>query len=83
MCIKRQGPPCGARGRSREGGATIAIEDSANGVASALAAGMRCVAIPEQANGADPRFDAATWRMDSLTDFAEALPMLRAEAEER
>lgn len=66
-----------------EGSATIAIEDSANGVASALAAGMRCVAIPEQANGADPRFDAATWRMDSLTDFAEALPTLRTEAEER
>ena len=60
----------------------IAIEDSANGVASAMAAGMRCVAIPEPAHRDDPRFEAATWRMDSLNAFAEALPRLRTESED-
>ncbi len=60
----------------------IAIEDSVNGVASALAAGMRCVAIPEPAHREDPRFDAATWRLDSLHAFARSLPGLRTEGEE-
>jgi len=61
---------------------SIAIEDSANGVASAVAAGMRCVAIPEPENRKDPRFDVATWRMDSLEAFARALPTLKTESEE-
>ena len=66
-----------------EGDAAVAIEDSANGVSSALAAGMRCVAIPEPANAGDPRFDAATWRMASLNAFARALPELRTESDAR
>lgn len=61
---------------------SIAVEDSAHGVASAMAAGMRCVAIPEPENRGDPRFDAATWRMDSLEAFAHALPTLTTESEE-
>lgn len=65
-----------------EASRAIAIEDSANGVASAIAAGMRCVAIPEPAHREDPRFAAATWRMDSLDDFARALPTLRTKSEE-
>lgn len=65
-----------------EANQAIAIEDSGNGVASAMAAGMRCVAIPESAQRSDPRFAAATWRMDSLDDFARVLPTLRTESEE-
>ena len=65
-----------------DGRATIAIEDSFNGVKSALAAGMRCVAIPDAAQRDDPRFDVATWRMDSLDALANALPTLGVEAYE-
>lgn len=61
----------------------VAIEDSANGMISALEAGMRCIAIPEAATRNDPRFDSATWRFDSLRDVPEALPMIECERSER
>ena len=60
----------------------IAIEDSANGVRSAIDAGMRCVAIPPPEQWNDPRFDLATWRMNSLEAFAKALPELRTARED-
>ena len=53
----------------------VAIEDSANGMTSALEAGVRCVAIPEAATRNDPRFDSATWRLDSLRDVVTALEL--------
>lgn len=61
----------------------VAIEDSANGMISALEAGMRCVAIPEAATRNDPRFDSATWRFDSLREVPQALPMIECERNER
>ena len=61
----------------------VAIEDSANGMTSALEAGVRCVAIPEAATRNDPRFDSATWRLDSLRDVPEALSMIECERNER
>jgi sugar-phosphatase len=54
----------------------IAIEDSAHGVASALAAGLRCVAIPPLETRDDPRFEAADWRLDSLEEFSRILPAI-------
>jgi len=51
----------------------VAIEDSANGVASALAAGMRCIAIPAPETRDDPRFAAATICLESLDELQEAL----------
>lgn len=53
-------------------GDCVAIEDSANGVASAIAAEMACVAVPDVGAAGDPRFAAATWRIESL----DALPAL-------
>ena len=58
----------------------IAIEDSANGVRSARAAGLRCIAVPEAAARHDPVFtNLATWRFDSLDEVARALADLRTE----
>ncbi len=57
----------------------IAIEDSANGVASAVAAGLRCVAIPESGTEDDPRFDIASWRLTKLAEFPSALPGIEPE----
>ena len=57
-----------------EGRDAVAVEDSAHGMASALAAGMRCVAIPPAETRDDPRFEAATWRLDALADLPDALP---------
>ncbi len=54
----------------------VAIEDSAHGVASALSAGMRCLAIPPPETRDDPRFAAATRRLDSLHDLPRALQEL-------
>lgn len=54
-------------------GACVAIEDSANGVLSALAAGMRCIAIPPPETRDDARFEAASLRLDSLHDLPAAL----------
>jgi sugar-phosphatase len=51
----------------------VAVEDSANGVLSARAAGMRCIAIPDGETASDPRLDAATVRVDSLRDLDRAL----------
>ena len=47
----------------------VALEDSVNGVASALAAGLYCVAVP---NGVTARFDlsGAHWQIESLTEIS-------------
>jgi HAD superfamily hydrolase (TIGR01509 family) len=50
----------------------LAIEDSVNGVLSARAAGMPCVAVPDEVTAADPRLAAATVRLDSLRDLDDA-----------
>lgn len=47
----------------------LAIEDSINGVLSARAAGMPCIAIPDEVTASDPRMDRATLRLDSLRDL--------------
>jgi len=60
----------------------IAIEDSVNGVISALAARMRCIAIPEAPERDDPRFAVATKKLASLESLGEALDALAREAEE-
>jgi len=60
-----------------DGSDGIAIEDSAHGVASALAAGLRCVAIPPFETRDDPRFEAADWRLDSLDEFSRILPTIK------
>jgi sugar-phosphatase len=46
-----------------------AIEDSVAGVRSALAAGMRVVAVPPEHLWADPGYDGAHFKLRSLTDF--------------
>lgn len=66
-----------------EGADCVAVEDSAHGVASALAAGMRCIAIPSAETRTDPRFEAAHWRLDSLEDLSHALPRIATERGER
>jgi sugar-phosphatase len=50
----------------------LALEDSANGVAAAKAAGMRCVAVPDPLLAADPRYHRADLVLRSLTDLDEA-----------
>lgn len=62
-----------------EGIDSVAIEDSAHGVASALAAGMRCIAIPPAETRTDPRFEIATWRLHSLDELVHALPGIQTE----
>ncbi len=50
-------------------GQAVALEDSANGIAAAKAAGMRCVAVPNPMTaGLD--LSAADLRLDSLADVA-------------
>lgn len=49
----------------------LAIEDSVHGVGAALAAGMRCIAIPEADSRHDFRFAAATMRLASLEELTE------------
>ena len=52
-------------------GEAVALEDSANGIAAAKAAGMRCVAIPNPMTaGLD--LSAADLRLDSLADVSVA-----------
>jgi HAD superfamily hydrolase (TIGR01509 family) len=52
-------------------GEAVALEDSANGIAAAKAAGMRCVAIPNPMTaGLD--LSAADLRLDSLADIPVA-----------
>jgi beta-phosphoglucomutase-like phosphatase (HAD superfamily) len=56
----------------------LAIEDSVNGVLAARAAGMRCIAIPDEVTAADPRLEAATLRLPSLRELDdERLDALR------
>jgi sugar-phosphatase len=53
--------------------ACVAIEDSAHGVASALAAGMQCIAIPPPETRDDPRFATASLCLESIADLRDAL----------
>jgi sugar-phosphatase len=50
----------------------LAVEDSLNGLASARAAGMICVAVPDPLLAADPRYRGADLVLRSLTDLDEA-----------
>jgi HAD superfamily hydrolase (TIGR01509 family) len=50
----------------------LAVEDSLNGLASARAAGMTCVAVPDPLLAADPRYRAADLVLRSLTDLDDA-----------
>jgi len=49
----------------------LAIEDSFNGVLSAKAARMKCIAIPDAAARCDPRFVIADLTLDTLADVSE------------
>ena len=49
----------------------VAIEDSPNGLLSAKAAGMRCLAIPEPALRGDPRFALADAVLSGLGEIGE------------
>lgn len=68
-----------ARALGLPGADCVAVEDSAHGVASALAAGMRCIAVPAPETRDDPRFGVATWRLESLGALADALRSRREE----
>jgi mannitol-1-/sugar-/sorbitol-6-/2-deoxyglucose-6-phosphatase len=50
----------------------LAVEDSLNGLASARAAGMRCVAVPDPLLAADPRYRDADLVLRSLADLDDA-----------
>ena len=52
--------------------ACLALEDSPNGVASAKAAGMRCVAVPDPLLAANPRYREADLVLRSLADLDDA-----------
>jgi mannitol-1-/sugar-/sorbitol-6-/2-deoxyglucose-6-phosphatase len=52
--------------------ACLALEDSPNGVASAKAAGMRCLAVPDPLLADDPRYREADLVLRSLTDLDAA-----------
>lgn len=56
-----------------EPGTCLAFEDSANGMNSALAAGMLTVAVPAAYEYDDPKFDAATLKINSLRDFDQTI----------
>lgn len=53
--------------------ACVALEDSVNGVLSATAAGMRCIAVPERWPVEDPRFGRADALVRSLLELDAAL----------
>jgi sugar-phosphatase len=53
-------------------GQCLAVEDSLNGLASARAAGMTCVAVPDPLLAADPRYRDADLVLRSLTDLDDA-----------
>jgi sugar-phosphatase len=53
-------------------GSCLAVEDSLNGLASARAAGMICVAVPDPLLAADPRYRAADLVLRSLADLDDA-----------
>lgn len=50
-------------------GNCLAFEDSGNGLRSAVAAGMRAVAVPADYEFDDPKFDLATLKIPSLLSF--------------
>jgi sugar-phosphatase len=50
----------------------LAVEDSMHGIASAQAAGMRCVALPDPLLAADPRYREADLILESLTGLDDA-----------
>jgi sugar-phosphatase len=59
--------------------ASVALEDSPNGVLAAKAAGMKCIAVPEPVHRHDPRLARADAVIDGLGDFdAELLRNLSA-----
>ena len=47
----------------------LAFEDSPNGVLSAKAAGMKCIAVPDEAVIGDSRLNTADLVLDSLEEF--------------
>jgi pseudouridine-5'-monophosphatase len=49
-----------------------AVEDSLNGLASARAAGMTCIAVPDPLLAADPRYGTADLVLRSLADLDDA-----------
>jgi sugar-phosphatase len=51
----------------------LALEDSPNGVLSAKAAGMYCIAVPDPYVASDPRMDHADLRLDSLEELTPSL----------
>jgi sugar-phosphatase len=51
----------------------LALEDSPHGIASAKAAGMRCVALPDPLLAADPRYREADLVLESLTRLDETV----------
>lgn len=53
--------------------ACLALEDSPNGVLSAKAAGMTCIAVPDPYLANDPRMGRADLRLDSLVEFTPEL----------
>jgi sugar-phosphatase len=54
-------------------GQCLAFEDSPNGVLSAKAAKMRCVAVPEAGTQTDKRFGIADIVVDSLADVTREM----------
>lgn len=51
----------------------LALEDSPNGVLSAKAAGMTCIAVPDPHLAGDPRMSLADLRLDSLEELTPQL----------
>jgi sugar-phosphatase len=51
----------------------LALEDSPNGVLSAKAAGMYCIAVPDPFLADDPRMNAADLRLSSLLELTPKL----------
>ena len=51
----------------------LAFEDSVTGMISALAARMKTVVVPEPENYHSPRFGAAHLKLNSLTEFNQAV----------
>jgi len=50
---------------------TITFEDSFNGILSAKAAKINCVAVPEEINTKNPKFVIADMKLNSLEEFWE------------
>jgi beta-phosphoglucomutase-like phosphatase (HAD superfamily) len=51
----------------------LALEDSPNGIVSAKAAGMYCIAVPDAFLAADPRMNEADLKLDSLSQLTPEL----------